>query len=128
VQTARLEEAKAQIAALQEQRRQTDAEYRRTNSNDLTQSAQKATSAREMLVEAEEKRHLQTLSASRWTITPPFLMTIWAVKALEPSFRVRATIVPIFPRPFIMSYLSYFRTESVVSCSKSVVSATKSTT
>jgi len=32
--------------------------------------------------------------ASRWTMAPPFLMTIWAVKALEPSLRVRPTIVP----------------------------------
>jgi hypothetical protein len=31
-------------------------------------------------------------------------MTIWAVKALEPSLRVRATIVPIFPHSLIMSY------------------------
>jgi hypothetical protein len=44
------------------------------------------------------------ISASRWTIRPPFLMTIWAVNALDPSFRVRATIVPIFPHPIIMSY------------------------
>ena len=30
---------------------------------------------------------------------PPFLMTIWAVKALEPSLRVRSMIVPIFVVP-----------------------------
>jgi NADP-dependent 3-hydroxy acid dehydrogenase YdfG len=35
------------------------------------------------------------VSASRWRMTPPFLMTIWAVKALEPSLRDRPIIVPI---------------------------------
>lgn len=63
VQTSRLDEAAAQIAALQEQRQETAAEYRRTNSSDLTQAAQKAASAQDVLVEAEEKRKLQTLTA-----------------------------------------------------------------
>jgi hemolysin D len=63
VQTARFDEATAQIAAVQEQRRQTDAEYRHTNSSDLTQAALKAASSQEALVEAEEKRQLQTLRA-----------------------------------------------------------------
>jgi hemolysin D len=63
VQTARLDEAAAQIAALREQRQETDAEYRRTNSSDLAQAAQKAASLRDALVEAEEKRRLQTLTA-----------------------------------------------------------------
>ena len=33
--------------------------------------------------------------ASRWTMAPPFLMTICAVKALEPSLQVRPMIVPM---------------------------------
>src|SRR3984885_5378073 len=37
------------------------------------------------------------VSASRWTMTPSFLMTIWAVNAFEPSFRERPIIVPILP-------------------------------
>src|SRR4029077_19868988 len=35
--------------------------------------------------------------ASRRTMTPSFLMTIWAVKAFEPSLRERPIIVPILP-------------------------------
>jgi hemolysin D len=63
VQTARFDEASEQIAAVQEQRLQTDAEFRHTNSSDLTQAALKAASAQEALVEAEQKRKLQTLTA-----------------------------------------------------------------
>jgi hemolysin D len=63
VQTARLDEAAAQIAALKQQRLQTTAEYRRTNFSDLAQAAQKAATAQATLVAAEEKRQLQTLTA-----------------------------------------------------------------
>lgn len=64
VQSARLDEAAAHTAALREQRRQTEAEYRRVNSNDLAQATQKAASARQAVIEADQKRRLQTLTAS----------------------------------------------------------------
>lgn len=62
-QIARLDEASAQVAALQEQRRQTEAEYRHTNANDLAQAEQKAAGLEEALIQAEEKRRLLTLTA-----------------------------------------------------------------
>jgi hemolysin D len=63
VQRARLEEAIAATAALREQRRQTEAEYNRTNFNDLADAQQKAASLKEALVQAEQRRQLQTLTA-----------------------------------------------------------------
>jgi hemolysin D len=63
VQRSRLEEAIAGTAALREQRRQTEAEYNRTNFNDLAEAQQKAASLNEQLVQAEQRRHLQTLTA-----------------------------------------------------------------
>ena len=63
VQRARLTEAEASLASLQEQRRQAAAEYRHTNLTDLTQAEQKAASLTEELVKAEQHRDLQTLTA-----------------------------------------------------------------
>jgi hemolysin D len=63
VQRARLEEATAATTALREQRRQTEAEYNRTNFNDLADAQQKAASLKEALVQAEQRRQLQTLAA-----------------------------------------------------------------
>ena len=63
VQQARLSEAEAAIAALREQRRQANAEFRRTNFTDLTQAAQKAASLQETLTQSEERKKLQTLIA-----------------------------------------------------------------
>jgi hemolysin D len=63
VQRARLEEATAATTALREQRRQTEAEYNRTNINDLADAQQKAASLKEALVQAEQRRQLQTLTA-----------------------------------------------------------------
>jgi hemolysin D len=63
VQRSRLEEATAATTALREQRRQTEAEYNRTNFNDLADAQQKAGSLKEALVQAEQRRQLQTLTA-----------------------------------------------------------------
>jgi len=63
VQRSRLDEAVAATAALREQRRQTEAEYNRTNFNDLAEAQQKAASLKEALVQAEQRRQLQTLTA-----------------------------------------------------------------
>jgi hemolysin D len=63
VQQARLAEAQAQQAALTEQRRQTEAEYRRQTLADLTQAEQKAASLAEELVKAEQRQQLQRLVA-----------------------------------------------------------------
>jgi hemolysin D len=63
VQQARLAEAEAAGTALREQRRQAAAEFRRTNLGDLAQAEQKAASLQEQLVQAEQKRQLQTLTA-----------------------------------------------------------------
>jgi hemolysin D len=63
VQRARLEEAIAATTALREQRRQTEAEYNRANFNDLADAQQKAASLKEALVQAEQRRQLQTLTA-----------------------------------------------------------------
>jgi hemolysin D len=63
VQRSRLAEAVAATTALREQRRQTEAEYNRTNFNDLAEAQQKAASLNEQLVQAEQRRQLQTLAA-----------------------------------------------------------------
>jgi hemolysin D len=63
VQEAKLEQAEAQTAALQEQRRQASAEFGRTNRSDLAQAEQKAGSLQEQVTEAEQRRQLQTLTA-----------------------------------------------------------------
>jgi membrane fusion protein, hemolysin D len=63
VQRSRLIEADASLAALQQQRRQADAEYKRTNLTDLAQAEQKAASLQEEVVKAQQHRDLQTLTA-----------------------------------------------------------------
>ncbi len=63
VQQARLEEAKAALAALVEQRRQTESEFRRTNLADLAQAEEKAAGLRDDLVKARQHADLQTLTA-----------------------------------------------------------------
>jgi hemolysin D len=62
-QNAKVVETGAHIAALREQRSQTQAEFRRTNLSDLADAEQKAASLHEQLVQAEQRRKLQTLSA-----------------------------------------------------------------
>jgi hemolysin D len=57
VQRHRLSEADNAVAAIVEQRRQAEAEYRRTVLSDLAQADQKARSLAEELVKAEQKRH-----------------------------------------------------------------------
>ena len=63
VQKAKLAEAMASLSALQEQRQQTDAEFRRTNFSDLSEAEQKVSSLQEQLVEAQQRQSLQTLRA-----------------------------------------------------------------
>jgi hemolysin D len=63
VQQARLEEAKAALAALLEQRRESESEFTRTNLGDLVAAQQKASSLKEELIKAREHAALQTLTA-----------------------------------------------------------------
>jgi len=63
VQKARLQEATAGLAALREQRRQSEAEFRRSTLSDLAQAEQKASSLAEELVKAQQHHDLQTLAA-----------------------------------------------------------------
>ena len=63
MQRSRLIEADASLAALKDQRRQADAEYKRTNLTDLAQAEQKAASLQEEVVKAQQHRDLQTLTA-----------------------------------------------------------------
>jgi hemolysin D len=63
VQQARLAEAEAGLAALGEQRREAEAEYRRKTLADLAEAQQKAANLREELVKAREHARLQTLTA-----------------------------------------------------------------
>jgi hemolysin D len=62
-QKAKRAETDAALAALLEQKRQAEAEFRRTNYADLSQAEQKAASAQEQLVAAQQRQHLQTLTA-----------------------------------------------------------------
>lgn len=63
VQQGRLAEATSGVAALREQRRQVEAEYRHKNLDDLAQAEQKAKNLQEQLVQAAQKYKLQTLTA-----------------------------------------------------------------
>lgn len=60
---AKLAEANASVAALQEQRQETDAQFHRTSLSDLADAEQKAASAQEQFVQAQERQRLQTLTA-----------------------------------------------------------------
>jgi hemolysin D len=62
-QKAKFAETAAALAGLLEQKRQTQAEFRRTNYADLSQAEQKAAGAQEQLVAAQQRQHLQTLTA-----------------------------------------------------------------
>ncbi len=63
VQKSHLQEAEAAIATLRETRRQAEAEYRRTLSDELAKSEQKAIGLAQELIKAEQKTRLQLLTA-----------------------------------------------------------------
>ena len=63
VQKSHLQEADAAIAAIRETRRQAEAEYRRTLSDELAKSEQKAIGLAQELIKAEQKTRLQLLTA-----------------------------------------------------------------
>jgi len=63
VQKSHLLEADAAIATLRETRRQAEAEYRRTLSDELAKSEQKAIGLAQELIKAEQKTRLQLLTA-----------------------------------------------------------------
>lgn len=63
VQQGRLAEAMSGVAALREQRRQVEAEYRHKNLDDLAQAEQRGKTLQEQLVQAAQKYKLQTLTA-----------------------------------------------------------------
>ena len=62
-QNEKVKETTAAIAALQGQRRQAEAEFRRTNLSDLADAEQKAAAYREQLAGAQQRQKLQTLTA-----------------------------------------------------------------
>jgi hemolysin D len=62
-QNEKVKETTAAIAALQEQRRQAGAEFRRTNLADLADAEQKSATFREQLAGAQQRQKLQTLTA-----------------------------------------------------------------
>jgi hemolysin D len=63
VQKSRMNEAEAAVAAIRETRLQAEAEYRRTLSDDLAKSEQKARGVAQDLVKAEQRTKLQNLVA-----------------------------------------------------------------
>ena len=63
VQKSHLREAEAAVAAIRETRSQTVAEYRRTLSDELAKSEQKANGLAQDLIKAEQKTRLQQLTA-----------------------------------------------------------------
>jgi hemolysin D len=63
VQKSRLHEAEAAVATIRETRAQAVAEYRRTLSDDLAKSEQKANGLAQDLIKAEQKTKLQQLTA-----------------------------------------------------------------
>jgi hemolysin D len=63
VQKSRLREAEAAVAAIRETRRQAEAEYRHTLSDELAKTEQKASGLTQELIKAEQKTRLQRLAA-----------------------------------------------------------------
>jgi hemolysin D len=63
VQKAKLAEATAALAALREQRREAQAEFRRTNLSDLSDAEKKAANLQQQLLQAQQRQRLQTLTA-----------------------------------------------------------------
>jgi hemolysin D len=63
VQQSRLNEAKAGLAGLVEQRRHAEAEFHRTNLGDLAQAEQKAGSLQQEVIKARQHAELQVLTA-----------------------------------------------------------------
>ena len=63
VQKGRLQEATGALEALREQRREAQAEFRRTNLSDLAEAQQKVAAATDELIKARERHALQTLTA-----------------------------------------------------------------
>ncbi len=63
VQKQRLTEAEAALAAIGEQRRQAEAEFRRSRLGELAQAEEKADNLAQELVKAEQRTRLQTLTA-----------------------------------------------------------------
>jgi hemolysin D len=63
VQSSRLHETEAAVAAIRETRGQAAAEYRHTLSDELAKSAQKANGIAQDLIKAEQKTSLQRLTA-----------------------------------------------------------------
>ncbi len=63
VQKSHLQEAEAAVAAIRETRGQAEAEYRRTLSDELAKSEQKADGLAQDLIKAEQKTRLQLLTA-----------------------------------------------------------------
>ena len=63
VQKSRLREADAAVAAIRESRAQAEAEYRRSLSDELAKSEQKASGYTQDLIKAEQKTKLQRLTA-----------------------------------------------------------------
>jgi hemolysin D len=63
VQQSRSHEAEAAIAAIAEERAQSEAEFRRTLSSDLVEAGRKAAGLREDLIKAEQRTRLQLLKA-----------------------------------------------------------------
>jgi hemolysin D len=63
VQKSRRQEAEAAVAAIRETRRQAEAEYRHTLSDELAKTEQKASGLTQELIKAEQKTRLQRLVA-----------------------------------------------------------------
>jgi len=63
VQKSRRQEAEAAVAAIRETRRQAEAEYRHTLSDELAKTEQKASGLAQELIKAEQKTRLQLLTA-----------------------------------------------------------------
>ena len=63
VQRSHLHEAEAAVAAIRETRRQGEAEYRHTLSDELAKTEQKASGLAQDLIKAEQKTRLQVLTA-----------------------------------------------------------------
>ncbi len=63
VQQGKLAEAEASIAALEEQRRQAEDEYRHSTLKDLAEAEEKSASTHDQLIQADQKYRLQTLRA-----------------------------------------------------------------
>ena len=104
VQKSRLNEAEAAVAAISETRAQTQAEYRRTLSGELTTASQKAAGLAQDVIKAEQRTRFQQLTAPVDSIVQQ--LAIHTVGGVVTPAQALAVVVPVDSRLEIEAMVS----------------------